>query len=246
MQEVFKGKNESSIYTVSLFLGFGWMLLGASILVIPYTVLYGAEFGAGEVILGDSFMAGSFVPQLISYVLPIGVAIVYFWKMFKAEAIEFKNKLLNNIFTIIGWVLMIFVVNGLIGVIYEMLEITGDSANQSYIETAINSPLVYIMFFMVVFAAPIYEELIFRKFLIGFCEKTLHANRWIAFAVSSIIFAGIHVIGDPSSYIFFFQYLGLSIIITLSYTLSNNNIYIPMTVHLINNLISFIVTVAVL
>lgn len=241
-QQVLKKNEESSLYTISFFLNLGWMLLGPLLLMIPFTVLFLSKNGGREELLEtNEFLMGSFVAQLISYVLPIAIVAVVFRKSFKKDAIDFKKNIGLYIGYVIAGIAAIIVISAILTAIYNALGIKGDSSNQSFIEQAVNSPLRSFVFLMVVFGAPIYEELIFRKFLVGFCEKTLHMNRWLAAVISAVIFAFIHVASDPSSYIFFFQYFGLAIVITLSYTISNNNIYVPMGIHFIQNLVSFLV-----
>lgn len=241
-QQVFKKYNDSSVYTISFFLNLGWMFFSPVLLAIPFTILFLNQNGGRiELLESQEYLLGSFVPQLISYVLPIGIIAVVFRKSLKKDAIEFGKKWYIYIFYIIIGLISIIMLSGLLNLIYELLGIQGDSSNQEFIERAINSSLKPVVFLMVVFGAPIYEELIFRKFLFGFCEKTLKVNRWIAVTISSVIFAFIHVASDFSSYIFFFQYLALAIVITLSYTLSNNNIYVPVGIHFIQNLLSFLV-----
>lgn len=240
-QQVIKRDNEATVYTVSFFLSFGWMLLGPALLLLPYSALFLSQNGNRlESLDSPEFLMGSFVPQLISYVLPIGLISVIFRKSLRNDAIEFKKKWYYYILYIVIGVAAILIVSTIIALIYELLKIKGDASNQEFIENAIKSGLRPAIFLMVVFGAPIYEELIFRKFLIGFCEKTLRLNRWFAFGISAVLFAFIHVASDPSSYVFFFQYLGLSIVITLSYILTNNNIYVPIGIHFIQNLLSFI------
>jgi len=240
-QQIIRGRDNGNVYTISFFLNFGWMLLGPILFMVPFMVLYMAENGGDiNVINEERFILGSFVTQLISYVLPIGLAIVIFRKGLKKDLKNFFKKWWLSLSYIIGGVVAIIFISGMLTLIYQELGITGDASNQAIIEQALNSPLRYVVFLMVVFGAPIYEELIFRKFLVGFCEEKLKLNRWIAFLISAVLFALIHVISDPASYIFFFQYFGLSVIITLSYTLSNNNIFVPMGIHFIQNLMSFL------
>jgi membrane protease YdiL (CAAX protease family) len=83
--------------------------------------------------------------------------------------------------------------------------------------------------------APFVEEMIFRKFLIGFFEKTLKIPLIVSAILSAIIFGLAH---DFS--VFLLAYLPLALAISLSYAFSNRNVWIPIGVHFLNNLIAAI------
>src|SRR5690554_2107780 len=92
-QQVFKRDNDSSVYTISFFLSLGWMFIGPLILAVPYTVLFLNQNGGRiDLLESQEFLLGSFVPQLISYVLPIGLIAVIFRKSLKRDAIAFGKK----------------------------------------------------------------------------------------------------------------------------------------------------------
>jgi len=101
---------------------------------------------------------------------------------------------------------------------------------------------------------PIIEELVFRKALYGLIKEsiikvTLHKSesqdiskyiKKISIAsiiISGLVFGLIHVSGD---YIYLLHYGGAGIILATSYYLSNENIYVPLTVHIIQNTLGVI------
>jgi membrane protease YdiL (CAAX protease family) len=241
--QIITGKDNGDVYTISFLLSFGWMLFGPVLYLIPYIVLYSRINGISinDILDNPSFMNGSFFAQLLSYILPIALIAVVFRKVLKHDFKEFKKNGLLSIAFIIGGFFVMILLSGALATIYQLLGIEGDSTNQVIIENAINSKLRIVVFMLVVFGAPIFEELIFRKFLIGFCEEKLKLNRWIALLLSATIFALIHVVTDLGSLVFFFQYFGLALVLNFSYTLSKNNIFVPMGIHFLQNLLSFIV-----
>ena len=241
--QIITGKDNGNVYTVSFLLSFGWMLFGPVLYLIPYIILYSRINGItiDQFVESPAFMNGSFFAQFLSYILPIALIAVVYRKVLKHDFKAFKKNALLSVAYIIGGFFIMILVSGILGTIYQALGIEGDSTNQLVIENAINSPLRIIVFLLVVFGAPIFEELIFRKFIIGFCEEKLKLNRWIALLLSATIFALIHVVTDLGSLVFFFQYFGLALVLNFSYTLSDNNIFVPMGIHFLQNLLSFIV-----
>jgi membrane protease YdiL (CAAX protease family) len=115
--------------------------------------------------------------------------------------------------------------------LYDLLGIKGTSGNQSAIEDALRSPTGFLMLLSVILLAPFVEELLFRKLCFGALEVKLHFPKIIAVLVSSLLFAVMHGVD-----IFYFQYLAMALVISGSYALFKNNIYIPMGIHFLNNL----------
>ena len=102
------------------------------------------------------------------------------------------------------------------------------------------SKLGFLMLISTVLLAPFIEEIIFRKFLFGLFEKTFRFPIYIATILSAVIFGLIH---DYT--IFFFMYFPLALVLSLSYSLYKNNIFMPMGVHLLNNVFAVIMMVLV-
>lgn len=186
-----------------------------------------------------TFLSASFITQALGYLLPLVLCLILLKRMFLIDIKNFNNDIVKNVVIIIVGFFGILIATMILGIIYKALGILGDSSNQEILEYAFNNGAKPILFVMTVILAPIFEELIFRKFIIGLLES-LGANKWLAFAISTIVFAGIHVISDPESYIFIFQYLALSAIITLAYIKSNNNIVVSTIIHVLNNSIGFL------
>jgi hypothetical protein len=193
-----------------------------------------------EYLESESFLFDSLIADAAAKVIMIAFFAVIFFKELKENLIRFGKDWASNLVYIIGGIVVMYGLMLVLGLIYTVLGIEGDSANQQIIINATNSPIKPFMFFSTVIAAPFIEEMIFRKFLFGFCEKTLKMSKWVSLIVSSLIFAAIHVITDIDSLVFIFQYLALALVISLSYILSRKNIFVPMGIHFINNLISFI------
>lgn len=243
--EIIRGKNNGDVYTISFLITLATMFLGPLIFLLPMMLILikndpNFSFTA-EYLLGLEFIKANMIIEFISDIIPIALLIVIFRKVLQIDFRNFKEKLLKNILVIIGGFVAIIILAEFLSWLYEMLGIEGEASNQSMIEIALRSNVRPFMFIMIVFFAPFFEEMLFRKFFIGSLVEKFSLNKWIAFAISAFVFAAVHVLGDPSSWIFIFQYLALSIVITLSYIITNYNIYVPMGVHFLNNLLSFII-----
>jgi membrane protease YdiL (CAAX protease family) len=119
--------------------------------------------------------------------------------------------------------------------------VPGDATNQKLIESAVESSTGIFMVLSVFLLAPFVEEMLFRKFLYGIFEDKLRLRPLFAILISAILFAAMHAVD-----IFFFRYLPLALVLCIAYSLSKNNIFVPMGIHFLNNstiIIFFIKTV---
>ncbi len=145
--------------------------------------------------------------------------------------------------TIVGYVLS-YVIE-----IVVSLFIHKDSINQSLIEILIYNGGAIPMFLAVVVFAPIVEELIYRKAIFEYLKKYHIA---ISYVVSIIVFTFPHVLStflEPGytvleNILICIPYMLSGFLLCLTYHLCNKNIYASWFFHLMNNLISFIMIIA--
>ncbi len=223
---------------------FAYMLIGPIIFLIPLFILlkaYDSNFAFSlSYFQSKEFFFASLVADAASKLILISFFVVYLFSELKKNYLDFLKNIPKYILYIIVGVVLMIVILIILNYIYRILGIEGESNNQAILIEATNSSIRPIMLFSIVFAAPFVEEIIFRKLLFDFIEKTLKLSIWWAFGISTFVFAAIHVISDINSYVFIFQYLVLAAVISLSYVLSKKNIIVPMGIHFINNLISFL------
>lgn len=181
--------------------------------------------------------------QFLSYV-PLIILIVYFLRTeFAEDFIKFKKNVGRNFMLVLIGIFAMYAASMIVGLIYKGIGITGDSNNESIIVLLLNSPGIWLMAVAVVLIAPVVEEVIFRKLLFGTCEVTCHFPPVVAIILSSLVFSFIHV-SDLESLKFIFQYLALAIPMCVIYHISGNNIYVTIIMHIINNLLSVIITLS--
>lgn len=174
--------------------------------------------------------------QLLSYLPLIIFVIGVLYKELKKDSIEFNKSLKKNVKIIILTFASMMILTYAMAAIYQVLNIQGESENESILELIMSGSGKWYLLVAVVIFAPILEEIIFRKLLIDTCEITFNLKPVFAIIISALIFAFIHVT-DLKSLIFIFQYLALSVPLCLAYHFSKNNIYVSIGAHMLNNLL---------
>ena len=112
---------------------------------------------------------------------------------------------------------------------------TGNSANQSAIETIVFSPYGILMIIFIVIIGPIVEELIFRK-SIHQVLRSFKLPTWLVLVISSVLFGLIHVIG-AGDFVQVFPYIFMGL--TLGWLeIKTKNIYPSIFVHIFNNAVA--------
>jgi CAAX protease family protein len=129
---------------------------------------------------------------------------------------------------------ILLIVNGLLGImIDDMVDYLGLKVPSPAIFALLNKASILQkiwLLFLVLVLAPIFEELIFRRFIYNYCEATL--GMLPAILITSAWFAVIH-----DAWIQWPELFILGVVFQLSYIVSRS-IYFPVTIHFLNNLIS--------
>lgn len=154
------------------------------------------------------------------------------WKDFKKNI---KNNLLQG--CVIG-VLLIYACQIIGGLLTLALGGNQSSENQELIES-ITASYPILMIFVSCVLAPIVEEMLFRGIVFGWIYEW---NPQIAHFISSFIFGFIHIMaavltGDMSEWVQIFSYCFMGFVLSYLYE-KNNNIYVPILSHMLNNIIS--------
>ncbi len=120
--------------------------------------------------------------------------------------------------------------------------VVGVSENQQSIEGMISNGGAFAMFVAVVICAPIVEELIYRKAIFCIFEKQ---HIVISYIVSILLFSLPHMLTTDFSnpgkwFLIAIPYLISALLLAVTYHLSKKNIYATWFVHMVNNLVGFI------
>lgn len=172
--------------------------------------------------------------------IPLVILLVYFsQKILKNDYEKFKGSKLAHILLVVGGFVAIFFANILVNFVYTKLGISTTSANEQAISQMLANKYSPLVLVGVVFFAPLIEEFIFRKFLFGVIEEKLNWKPIVSILISSVLFAFVHLLaGGDVEWQFFLMYFPMAIILSLSYHFSNKNIFVPMTIHFLNNLMA--------
>lgn len=250
-----KIKNKEVFYLLSLILTLVLMLFAPLVVQIFYFIFMAIkDSGYYTLMLTEGTSEylklvneTSFVFQFAGYIILLIVFPLLFFTIFKEDLEKFKKTPLKNVLiVVIGFILM-YVLTIIVNQIFEYFNFPLSSQNQDSIENVLKSNLAPIVIITVVVLAPFVEEVIFRKMLFGTCETTFRLKPIVSVILSTLIFSLIHVSEEvtnvfsgasPIYLVAILLYLPLSLILSLSYKLSNNNIFVVILIHLLNNLLS--------
>lgn len=238
-------REEKRLNLISFLGFFSWLFLGSILFIIPLYVIGPKVSGLSlfEYLSNIQLVTEhTYVPAAIASVFGIFVFIMLFLKTIKTDAINFKNKWIKCIIVIIAGFILLLVSNYLMGYIYELLGFGEDdtSSNQQGIIDALNGSTKYVVIFYTIILAPIFEEIIFRKLFYNTLKMNTKLPAWAIVLIISAVFAGIHVISDIESLVFFPQYFVLAFIITGAYALTKENIFVSIGLHFLNNLLAIL------
>ncbi|PNZ27637.1 protein of pXO2-46 [Staphylococcus petrasii] len=158
-------------------------------------------------------------------------------------AIQRFKDLKKHIVLIIVVLVAMYVLQGIYGWFIELLPEKyqfDDTANNKAIEQLFTVKWIWpILFLDIVIVTPIVEELLFRHLIIHELGKKL---TYVAmYIVSVLIFAGLHVLGVGASSPFEIgPYLIMATGFVVAYHFSGRNLATTITLHMINNFVSFI------
>ncbi len=205
---------------------------------------------------------GNFFIYLISLI----VVVLLMHPSIKKDLIQTRKMGVGTVlkYCLIGYFIFMacsFIGNILITIIGSILNISAESGNEQGIIDIMTSGTgnLIIMSVATVVLAPFLEETIFRKGLFNLLSKKLKPI-WVII-ISGLIFGSIHIIdpvileimnlakgGSVKSLIYEFSYIFvygiMGIAFGLVYQLSHRNMVVTVILHMINNFISVLFTIA--
>lgn len=174
------------------------------------------------------------------------IGVVYFYKDNLKEDYQkwkdtpFKKKILS----ILGYVGCIFILGIVMGMIMEIFipeAATGTTDNAQAISNLFNTSFIYTLFKTLIFAS-IAEELVFKESI-----HDIVKNKILFVIVSSFIYATLNIIygnlNNPFLWLDFIQFFLISLILSIAYVRSNDNIFMAIFVKFVYNLIPTILLI---
>ena len=216
---------------------------GILIFAILYTVLF--------VFDGDKLLA-SVMPSAIANYLEYLVYVVlalYGSFLFKDKLIQQWNEIRKTkrkfFFGVLKGCLFLILMTVVFGSISEMLRqflgLDGQGLNQSNIQSTFQEqPLLIAVFSCII--GPLVEELFFRQILLHCLQR--HLPSWLSICVVGFVFALTHMHSlSLAEWVSAVGYLGGGVALSIIYVNEKGNIYYPLMVHVLGNILSFIVLV---
>ncbi len=224
-----------SKYLVAFLLSFAWLLVGPVLFIIP--LMMQSQIENGQIIMDGS---GTFVLSNVANLIALAIIVGIFYPILLNDLKKWKKDWWKNILYILVAFFLILGFNQLFGYLYKVFKIEGTSDNQQIIVDAMTgSKAIYVILYSVLLA-PVFEEIVFRKFLYGFLRIRFKLPAWLCVLLTSIVFALIHVVSDFESLKFFFEYFALALVITTVYAISKENVFASIGAHFLNNLFGVI------
>jgi membrane protease YdiL (CAAX protease family) len=194
----------------------------------------------GELVLTAG---GAALQNFINYtILFIGIFIALKTDVlgdFKDFFVTRKGSLFKVLFVALGFVIFGFFTSFVVGSLNTAFDIP-PSANQSFLGVLLQSEFALPFAFMAIVLGPVVEEMIFRKALFA----VIH-NPIVAVFVSAVLFMVIHLGAEPSITAFLVNGLGYlipGILFGLLYLRYKKNLAPLIIIHILNNLISVLLT----
>lgn len=168
--------------------------------------------------------------------------IIYLKEVFISDFNRFKENLLRNVIVIVVAGALFFTAVYFLDKLIIYLTST-TSSNQYSIELSFGYKVCTpFMFIVTVFLGPIVEEVIFRKSIFTLLNKK---HFMISVAVSALMFALPHMMSTKTSFgdwmLLLIPYLFSGITLGLLYHFGEDNLFITIPVHMINNLIAVLI-----
>ncbi len=202
-------------------------------------------------ILDDESLLTTFssITNLILYLSLFLIFLILFHKYFIEQLIDLNNRKVQIIsILVIGFITMI-AASAISTMILEALGVTEPSDNQAALDMLITGTLFdkISLFVFAVFLAPLVEEFVFRKAVLNMFHFKINndtgrfgskfrkvVSASIAILISSLAFGFIHVTSGDYIQIIYYAFLG--VVLGVLYIVSKKNIYVPIFVHFLTNL----------
>lgn len=226
------------------------LFLYANIKNVDPKLLYDLE---GNLIKDAELFVGS-ITNFSVYIIGL-VIILLLAKPFLIQDLHHSRYNTKKFFIFIGQGILIYYLGNVISnILSELIGLTGDSENQKTIVALLQSKYVAIVLLTTVILAPLIEEIVFRKAFFDLLSKKTKMNSITIIVVSGISFAMIHFVmaildillseqglgALLSELIYIVPYFISGLVLGYIYEKSERNILVPITIHMLNNILSAI------
>jgi hypothetical protein len=195
-----------------------------------------------DVSVRGSLYVSSLTNVLFSAAQGILLIVIFFsmqWLTFKGQLRRFLENWKKNLGYIVFGIALVFAAVYVGGMLLEAFGVYDTSQNEMAIQQMFqDDPLIlWLLFFTLCIAAPITEEIVFRKAIFGFVEP-----KWgvaPAILISSLVFGMMHVLGG-GDWIQIIPYALMGMAFGYIYHLSGRNLWVVVLMHFANNFFVFL------
>ncbi|MER0122104.1 type II CAAX endopeptidase family protein [Streptococcus sp. ZJ93] len=213
--------------------------------VVVFVILYSVMFWGR---LGDWLLSATLKgPITFAVYTALCIIGVYVYRDRFVEKAKWLKKhplkalgivLLSLLFFFVAAILFSIIEDVLRQFVHERAELSNDTA----IYTAVKQYPVFLILGVMGVLGPIVEELIYRQFLLDFLPN--YMSQSIAVLISSVLFAVLHVHHlQLTEFIGVIGHFGDGLVFALAYLKTNKNIYFPISLHVLNNLMGLLTIV---
>ena len=210
--------------------------------VLVFMILYTVLFVFDGIRVFDAPLPSSLTTYLVYTIM-----FLYGCFLFKSELLKkweevrsSKRKFFLGVLK--GWLLLVLVTIffGLLSAILrQVLGLSEQGLNEANIQSTFKEqPLLIAVFACII--GPLVEELFFRQILLRYLRKSLPT--WLSVFLVGLAFALTHMHSlSLSEWVGAVVYLGGGLAFSIIYVKEKENIYYPLLVHMLGNILSFII-----
>lgn len=206
-----------------------------------FSVLFIIDMIIQSVYLLNNTKNSSFVDSIIIGIMMVAVEIVLvlplyhglsakydLFKVVKLKGEDFINTIIYVCTILLGNALLILIHTSLIGKVTE-------AQNQESIESLASPNMLVGLIVLVVFVAPIVEEMMFRGVILTYLVNGM--NKWIQIVVSGSLFGLFHILGNDWQWFAFIQYSFMGCVLAYA-CVKGQKLQYSIMAHMGNNLIA--------
>ena len=212
--------------------------------VLVFMILYTVLFVFDGIRVFDAPLPSSLTTYLVYTIM-----FLYGCFLFKSELLKKWEEIRSSkrkffLGVLKGWLLLVLVTIffGLLSAILrQVLGLSEQGLNEANIQSTFKEqPLLIVVFACII--GPLVEELFFRQNLLHCLQR--HLPSWLSICVVGFVFAFTHMHSlSLSEWVSAVGYLGGGVALSIIYVNEKGNIYYPLMVHVLGNILSFIVLV---
>ena len=131
--------------------------------------------------------------QVFAYIPLLIFFAIFLIRDFINDFIDFGKDTKKNFLKILMWFGILYAASYAIALVYQILNITGQSDNESLLTLMMDSDAKILFLITIVIIGPFVEEVLYRKLIFDTVEKTFKLKPIFAIVISVLIFSLIHV-----------------------------------------------------